>query len=464
MIENHLDPDTLRRFAAEELAREELFDVAWHLFLCDECRGRLPSAGEGAEAVYERIFGGGGMAYPEVRYGEVTRVVAEKLRSTGIEIERQRSLADGLWDELREHPQSRRLLMIENSTRFQTYGMVELLLAECRGTWRDDPGRAEEMAELALAVVYRLPRRIHGPGLLNDLKAEAWTCIANCRRIRAQIPRVGEAFEIAESFRAAGTGDPAQEADLLAHRSSFLRDQRRFEEAARSLDRVARLHHATGDSHDEGRALHDEARLVWEMGDEEAAVALVERAAGLVRPDRDPRLAFAVKHDLARFRCLAGRLEEAAALLPELRRLALELGDRLERLRLLWTEGLILARQDRIQLAEAVLRRAIAGFARSGAGYDAALAALDLALVLVADGRSAEVRDLAPDLVPLFASREIHREGLAALAVFQNAMEGETATVSLVQELTSYLHRARENPELRFERLNSSFDGWHGSG
>jgi tetratricopeptide (TPR) repeat protein len=453
MSEEHLDLPTLRRFAAEELSGEELFDVGWHLFLCDECRDRLTEVGSDAEALYDRIFGGRGMSVPEVAYSEVTRAVADKLRHAGLEIERQRSRADQLWDELRAHPPSRRLLMVENASRFQTYALVELLLGECRRTWCDDPGHAEELAELALAVTYRLERRVHGPALLNDLKAEAWTYVANCRRIRADVRSVSEAFEIAESYRAGGTGDPLQEAEMLDLQATFLREQGRFGESSHTLERAILIYRAAGDSHAEGRTLIQQANVAWERGDEEAAIALLERAAGLVQPDRDPRLAFVLKHDLARFRGLAGRPEEAAALIPELRRLALEAGGRLDRLRLLWTEGLILARQGRVGVAEAMLRRAVVGFARSGAGYDAALAALDLAAVLLEAGQSGEARALAADLMPIFASRDIHREGLAALAIFQNAIERETATVTLVRELARYLRLARRNPALRFERL-----------
>ena len=319
---------------------------------------------------------------------------------------------------------------------------------ERRSRPRGGVGRA------ALAVAYRLERRVHGPGLLNDLKAEAWTYIANCRRIRADVPSVSEAFEIAESYRTSGTGDPLQEAELLDLQATFLREQRRFDEASRALDRAVRIYRSAGDAQAEGRTLIHQASVAWERGDEEVAISLLERAAGLVRPDRDPHLAFVLKHDLARFRGLTGRAEEAAALIPELRRLALEAGGRLDRLRLLWTEGLIHARLGRVEVAAATLRRAVAGLARSGAGYDAALAALDLASVLLEAGQSGEARALAGDLMPIFASRDIHREGLAALAIFRNAIERETATVTLARELTRYLRLARRNPALRFERLS----------
>jgi hypothetical protein len=53
-------------------------------------------------------------------------------------------------------------------------------------------------------------------------------------------------------------------------------------------------------------------------------------------------------------------------------------------------------------------------------------------------------------MVPIFASRQIHREALAALAVFQRAAEAERAGVEVVTEVGEYLRRARHAPELPF--------------
>ena len=92
-LDRHLDLETLRRFAARKLGREDLFEAGWHLFLCDRCRELLPEAGPEAVALFERMFGGARVSYAESAYGEVTKAVAEKLRRTGVEIERERSAA-----------------------------------------------------------------------------------------------------------------------------------------------------------------------------------------------------------------------------------------------------------------------------------------------------------------------------------------------------------------------------------
>ncbi|HSU84714.1 MAG TPA: hypothetical protein VLR69_20030 [Thermoanaerobaculia bacterium] len=52
----------------------------------------------------------------------------------------------------------------------------------------------------------------------------------------------------------------------------------------------------------------------------------------------------------------------------------------------------------------------------------------------------------------LFGAQEIHREAAAALLLFQEAAEREALTSEWVEDLTAYLKRTRENPELRFLR------------
>lgn len=452
MVEDeHLDLETLVRFGDRALGREETFDAGWHLFLCAECRKLLLEAGPEAEALFETMFGGARFVHPEGAYGDVTRRVAERLREAGLEIERERRAAPARWAELIKHPPQRRALMVANAERFQSFGLAEYLLVSCRRDWGEDPGRAEELAELALAVIHQLDRRLHGTALLNDLKAEAWAYIANCRRIRSDLQSVSEAFDIAEDYHSRGTGDPAEEAALLDLKASYLRDQRRFDDAARTLERVIANYRTAGDAHHEGRALLKRGKLLREMGDLPAAVRTVERAASLIDPVREPRTALGLKTNLVLYLAEDGRAEEAEAHLPEVRRLAAEIGTRLDRLRFLWTEGLVLSRLGRTELAEQALLQAMRGFAEAGVGFDAALVALDLAGLYLDQERTAEARDLARQMVPLFEARGVHREALAALGVFHRAVEQESATLELVERLAIYLRRAARNPALRFE-------------
>jgi hypothetical protein len=110
--------------------------------------------------------------------------------------------------------------------------------------------------------------------------------------------------------------------------------------------------------------------------------------------------------------------------LPQLRSLAWAgLGDS-ERARLAFTE----ARQ---------------GFLAQSIAYDAALVSLEFAVHLLQEGRTSEVRELAREMIQIFQSQEIHREALAALAVFQGAAALESATVELAREVADFLDNRR---------------------
>lgn len=101
--------------------------------------------------------------------------------------------------------------------------------------------------------------------------------------------------------------------------------------------------------------------------------------------------------------------------------------------------------------AEGELRSLAEAFRDREHWYDYALACLDRAVLLLEQGRTAEVKQLAEEMLPLFASRAVRGPALAALVLFQRAAEAEGASVAWVRELAHYLRRARENPRLPFE-------------
>ena len=73
-----------------------------------------------------------------------------------------------------------------------------------------------------------------------------------------------------------------------------------------------------------------------------------------------------------------------------------------------------------------------------------------LAALYAREGRTAEVKPLAEEIIPIFQSCEVPREALAALIVFQNAAEMEQLTIGLVEEVAAFLEKVRSHPGLRF--------------
>jgi len=84
-------------------------------------------------------------------------------------------------------------------------------------------------------------------------------------------------------------------------------------------------------------------------------------------------------------------------------------------------------------------------------GFDAALVSLDLAGLYAGQGRAAEMRRLTEEMLPIFSARDLHREAIAALIVFQQAVRMEEVSTDLLQEIGGYLQQARCDHKLRFE-------------
>jgi len=82
--------------------------------------------------------------------------------------------------------------------------------------------------------------------------------------------------------------------------------------------------------------------------------------------------------------------------------------------------------------------------------YDVALALLEIAALLLEEGRTAEVKELTQVLTKAFESQDIHREAMAALHLFHEAAEREAATADFARRVLSFLFRARHDEGLRF--------------
>ncbi len=90
-------------------------------------------------------------------------------------------------------------------------------------------------------------------------------------------------------------------------------------------------------------------------------------------------------------------------------------------------------------------------FIARGIGFDAALVTLDLSMAYLKAGNTSAVAELAREMLPLFEAQDVHREALAALAVFQQAALQEKATLVLTEKVAGYLIQARKNSGLRFD-------------
>lgn len=439
MEHNHLNEAALERLLAEDRTEDENRTLLHLIAVCPECR----QAGG-----YLLDFHQAGIL--PSRFGPVELALA-----------RSRAEAPRLWKSLARHPHERRLGLVRATRRFASWGLCELLCRESRNAAHEDSTRTAELAELAVLVADAFEEGSpFEAGWLYQLRAFAWAHLGNGRRVGGDFRGSEEAFSMSDSWWEAGeeaAGDAlGYGPDILALKSTLRNDQRRFGEAHTLVDRAIAAYLEGDpefrDPHLAGRALIKKSYVFTQMGEYGRAVLTLREAERLVDPDREPRLFLCLRHNLMDNLSSAGRFEEARELLPEVEALCASVGSRLDEIRLRWVEGRIAAGLGDRTGARRAWDSARRDFTTRGMAYDAALVSLELAVFLIGEGETAEVRELAGEITEIFKSRDVHRETLAALAIFQAAADLETVTADLAKDLGAYLLRARLDPELRFER------------
>jgi tetratricopeptide (TPR) repeat protein len=388
-------------------------------------------------------------------YDRVIDRVFRRIRRQDAALQREAAKARELSAELGEHPFPHQLLLVGNSPRFRSRSLCELLLERCHEAGFQDPQRAVDLAHLAVAVAHRLAAEDAPVEIVRGVQARAWAQLGNALRVSGDHAAAEQAFASAEELLAAEPRIvPLDRARVLDQLASLRRDQGRYGEAFHLLDRVVAIFRKLGQWHLLGRALAQKSMVSDEVGDVETEMALLRQALDLLDPQADPRMFLAARHNLILALNQCGRHREAFALLYHTRPLYLEAGDRINLVRLRWLEGAVAAGLGRIDRAEAAFREVRDAWAGLGLGLDAALAALDLAGIYARQGRAADMRRLAEEMLVIFQSQSIQREALAAILLFHQAALLDEVGTQLVQDLAQFLKRSRNNPALQFARMS----------
>ena len=355
------------------------------------------------------------------------------------EVPLARRRAGELFERLKGLPATARLAVVQVAEEYQSWALCERV---CRAAIRET-SRDLEIAASWAGLAREVAVRVRGPEEWRSRnRGYAEAHVANVVRVQGDLKAADAGLGEAKRLWSAGI-DPHGVLDMgrmLNLEASLRRDQRRFDEALALLDEAV----AVGRFPE--RALVKKGFTLEVMGEYELALeALLAAEAGV------ERLRNVVDLNLANVLCHLSRHREAAELVPRIRILAGELGDRLDLVRLGWLEGRIAAGTGRPREARRLLTAARREFVQEGMMADAALALLEEAALLLAEGRAAEVRDLAVELAKILDSQGIEREALAALRLFREAVEQERATAELARRILRYLFRARHDQDLPFK-------------
>jgi tetratricopeptide (TPR) repeat protein len=439
-----------------------------------------------------------GPAAAKEAYGDLF----ERLADVGRRIEAERARAPRLAAELLAGPPPDRAALLARPACL-TPAVCALLLDRSRDTAPGDPAAALRAADLAVAVAEELDPVACGASVARGLRVRAWAHLAQARRLGEDLDGAEWALAVAEALasgigRRAGSSavggpesragiargavplEPAEWAELLVFKAGLFADRGDLQGADRLLARAAELFNAGAQPRRAGRTLVQEGLIRAELGDRERAAELLRAGVDLLDPAAEPALVAANLYRLATL--LRGIAMEAAAATPataaapaapempapaastpqacgiealqlveRARILYRELGDSAAEAYLSRLQGQIEAALGKLEDAAATLQAAIAALAEQGLGREAALAQIELALVLLRLGRAAEIHRLALDLRPVKQARDKSWPWAAALLVFQvTACEpahlAHPGELKLLGELARFLAPRPQHP------------------
>lgn len=315
----------------------------------------------------------------------------------------------------------------------------------------EDPARMIELALYAAQCASRIDPQTYGVKLIFDFQCEAQAAVGNAYRVAQQLANAEAPLRSARDLFELGTRSPILEALLLELEAALDVAQRRFKQAIERVRKVYRYARGIGDDHLAGRMLLKQGLYTTYAGYPEEALVLLRRSLELIDEAYDPTLAYAARHNQIWILCDCDRFREAERQLFDLRRLEVHAGGRINVVKRRWEEGRIDAGLGRLERAEEVFRGVRKEMDEVNRGYDAALVSLDLAAVLMAQGKSRGAAPVVAAAYQTFSALRIEREALAAVFMLHTAFENGRATQALVKEVARFLRRFDNDPTLKFE-------------
>jgi tetratricopeptide (TPR) repeat protein len=363
---------------------------------------------------------------------------------------------------LQERAQARKALQVletggvealdKLSLKFSHFARMEALLARSWRLRHEDPQLMVHFAVLATQVSRLLDaRKFDSPARVTDFQARAYAELGNAYRVANQPHEAGINLSRARQLFERGTRDEFLEIRLLELEASLAADRCEFGRASASLLKVADFYSRSDDAHLVGRTLVKLGLYAGYAGNSEKAVGLLEKSLALIDAKRDPSLACAAAHNLVLSLIESGRFPEAKKLRFLHAQHFLNGAGRINEVKFRILEARIDTGLGRYSRAVSIFHEVVAGLEEAGLSILASIERLHLAVALMAQGKAEEAFAVILEAAEIFACLDVQREALMAVSLLRDAVEMETATLEMVEEVAKFLRRIDIDPTLRFE-------------
>lgn len=448
MFKDHPSGKDIQSFlkgASGPVPRARNAQVMRHLLSeCAVCRGRLQAMGwDGrrlarlVQTVEEEVAppASNGFDYSRA-FAAAERAVSSFLTPDRLEVEEP---ADVL-PQLEGLPQEEQVRRVSAGGSFSTPGIVKALIDRSHALRFKDAEAMLFSANLARLAAESCPADATGNELrLADLRARAWGQYGNALRVSGRPREAEEAFAAAQSYREAGTGDPALRAWLLEKSTPLAIFNGLLDQAMEMSRTAGEIYQELGEAHLLASTLVQKAIAALYSGEAESAVRILNQAIPLIDFEEDPHLLLAACHNLIRCYIDLDQPEQALLIYSETHELYQEFDDPLILLRAAWQEGQILRDLGHLRAAETALLRAREGYLERKLVYEAALVSLELATVYVKLGLVDELKSTVTATIPIFHALRVKLETLASLLQLRQVADQEQQALELIRVLSAQI-------------------------
>ena len=291
-------------------------------------------------------------------------------------VARELPRAERFLDELSRLPPAEQVLEVTSGPRYQEWGFCQWLLMSSRAGWHGEIRLARHRAGLAVAIAERLDPRYYHPRWLADLQGKAYSYLANTQRILGDFDQAQRNMREAKRRVRRGVGGDA-EPRVLVLESSLVGDMGDDDSALAILDRAEPHFARTGNVRELGMIALKRCYLFGHSQRYLLEFREGQRAKRLIDPRREPKLAQMMKQNLVAALVNVGQAERARKTLGELH--TTDEGNFAARR--LWTESGIFRAEGRPDLALRALKRARDLFLELGRVPDAEAVTREMSLV-----------------------------------------------------------------------------------
>jgi len=290
--------------------------------------------------------------------------------------------------------------------RFHSRFLLDLLLDRSGAAQPQDPRLSESLAALAAQLGVRLFRQDSEEEEAALCQARAANLAGNARRLLGKADAAEAALGTAAHFLAFTWGHSRESLSLCRYLGLLRWEQGRLEEAEGLLRQAARGFGELGLPCEEGASRGLLGLLSLERNQAGRAIRLLQASREALDPEARPWLTAQVGLNLALGLAESGRFDQARHVFAEAAALDRWVTAEADQVRLHWLRGRVHARLGHPEEAEPLLETARRRLIEKHSLPEATLCSLDLAVVLVATGRAAELPRLLRDIEETFSAEE----------------------------------------------------------